>query len=121
MIAVSVSTRYALSLVNFNVRAGLMAQAFGIMAKKYEAITEKVISPTGRIVQSIRVAIIEMSCLGERQFDISGYPYDTPMQALADDWDAIGKDADLAARKVIEGQDENDVATKEIEQKPCAQ
>ena len=44
------------------------------MVKKYEIVQRSVRLSSGELVRKIGVAIIEMTCLGERRLDISGYP-----------------------------------------------
>jgi hypothetical protein len=40
------------------------------------------------------------SCLGERHFDLAGYPYDSEEDAHAADWDRLAQDASEAADKL---------------------
>ena len=48
------------------------------------------------------MAIVEFSSLGMQKFDIAGYPYDTELDALESDWNAIACDMQIAAMKVVE-------------------
>jgi hypothetical protein len=66
------------------------------MAKKYEEIRVKIPLPGGGFAEAFRMAIIEFSCLGERRFDIGGYPYESEEHAFAGDWDRLALDLEAA-------------------------
>jgi hypothetical protein len=44
------------------------------------------------------MAIVELTCLGERRFDVSGYPHDRELDGLTSDWQAFGQDFRSAAK-----------------------
>lgn len=106
-----------LALVSFNSGYGVASTIPRAMSKKYEVVSEKVLSPTGRIVEAFRVAIVEMTCLGERRFDLSGYPHESASEALSEDWAAIGHDGRIAVKKVATELGSENVTKEEAEQK----
>lgn len=71
-----------------------------VMSKKYQLVRERVQSPESGFVEAIRVALVEFACLGERRFDITGYPYEGEDEAFLEDWRALGTDARSAFRSV---------------------
>lgn len=84
-----------------------------VMSKKYEIVKGKIVSPGGGFIEAFRMAIVEMTCFGERRFDVSGYPYDTPSQALSNDWIVIGEDGRAAIEKVAHEAKDQDGATQQ--------
>ncbi len=72
-----------------------------VMSAKYEIVQEKVAVAGGGFMKAFRIAIVEMTCMGERRFDVAGYPYETSSEALADDWSVIGQDGQTAIRKIV--------------------
>ena len=74
------------------------------MSKKYEEVRVKIPLPGGGFAHALRMAIVEFSCLGERRFDIAGYPYESEEDAFASDLERLAQDAETAA----------DAFTKEI-------
>jgi hypothetical protein len=69
------------------------------MAKKYELVRDRMPTPGGGFVEAFRMAIVEFSCLGERHFDLTGYPHESEAAALMSDWAALGVDFCAAAEK----------------------
>ena len=72
------------------------------MSKRYQIVRDLVPTREGGFVHAIRVAIVEFACMGERRFDISGYPHHSADDAFVDDWNAIAGDARRAISKVGE-------------------
>jgi hypothetical protein len=70
------------------------------MVKKYQVLRERIPTSEGGFVEALRVALVEFACLGERRFDISGYPHSSAHDALLSDWQALAHDARSAVRKV---------------------
>lgn len=70
------------------------------MSKRYEIVRDLLPLPGGGFVEALRMAIVEFTSLGPRQFDLAGYPYDSELEALESDWDALGKDFRQAAVKL---------------------
>jgi hypothetical protein len=73
------------------------------MTKKYEEIRVRVPLPGGGFAEALRMAIVEFSCLGERRFDIGGYPYESEEHAFASDWERLAQDAETAAEQLRKG------------------
>lgn len=71
------------------------------MSKQYQVIKDRVPRPGGGFVEAFRMAIVEFTCLGERQFDVAGYPYATEGEALATDWAALGLDFRNATTSIM--------------------
>lgn len=69
------------------------------MTKRYQLVRESVLTPAGGFVEAVKMAIFEFGCLGERRFDLSGYPHQSENHALASDWDKLGQDALSATAK----------------------
>jgi len=72
------------------------------MSKRFQIVRDKMPTPDGSFIEAIRIALFEFACLGERRFDISGYPYESASEAFEDDWQALGADAKRAATIVID-------------------
>ena len=71
------------------------------MSKKYEIVRDKVPLPGGGFIEAVRMALIDLSCFGERHLDLTGYPHESEAAALASDWAALGVDLRAAAEKVM--------------------
>lgn len=70
------------------------------MTKRYQIIRQKMPSPTGTgFIEALRVAIVEFSCLGERRFDVSGYPHESVEDALSCDLQMLSDDYSRAQEK----------------------
>lgn len=70
------------------------------MTKRYQLVADRVPNPSGAgFFETLKMAVVEFSCLGETRFDLSGYPHQSEGRALAQDWDRLGQDALEAARK----------------------
>lgn len=94
------------------------------MSKHYRAVKKRLKSPTGGIVEAIEIAIVEFTCLGEKHYDLQGYPYTDTQSALAADWKALGIDMRNAVNKVAAsehltagGTEAEKAATPEIEER----
>ena len=64
------------------------------MSKKYQVFRRKSLLPEG--------GIDEFSCLGERRFDLSGYPHESELDAFAEDWAKLAEDANVARKNLKE-------------------
>ena len=73
---------------------------FQRMAKRYQIVRDRMPNRDGGFIEAFRLALIEFSCLGERRFDISGYPYGSQEDAFGDDWQALAGDARAAIKHV---------------------
>ena len=62
------------------------------MSRKYELVRYSLPKLGAGFFDAFRMAIVEMTCLGERRFDLSGYPYETHEDALMHDWASLGQD-----------------------------
>jgi hypothetical protein len=81
------------------------------MTKKYQLVRDRIAVPGGGFVEALRMALIDLSCLGESHLDLTGYPHDSEAAAMASDWAALGVDMRAAAEKVsmlaqVKGKDE---------------
>ena len=77
------------------------------MAKRYQVIRDRLPVPGGGFKEAFRMALIEFTCLGERRFDISGYPHESEYGALMSDWSALGADLRVAVKCIeTEARDE---------------
>ena len=70
------------------------------MSKRFEPIKVKLPLPGGGFIDAFRMALVEMTYLGERRFDISGYPHQSEGDGLASDWTALGDDFRAAVQVV---------------------
>jgi hypothetical protein len=62
------------------------------MAKKYVAYPVKRQDRAGNIIRGFVLGLAEFGCLGTRLYDLSGYPYESEVEALRSDWLAVGED-----------------------------
>ena len=72
------------------------------MSKRYELVKELLPRAGGGFAEAFRMAIVEFSSLGMEKFDIAGYPYDTELDALEGDWNAVARDFQIAAMRVVD-------------------
>jgi hypothetical protein len=81
------------------------------MSKKYEIVRDKMPVPGGGFIEAFRMALVDLSCFGERHLDLTGYPqeHESEAAAMMSDWAALGADFRNVADKVIseDGADEN--------------
>lgn len=70
------------------------------MSKRYELIWDKVPVSGGGFIRAVRMALVDMSCFGERHLDLAGYPHDSEQDALLSDWSALGADFREAVGKI---------------------
>lgn len=70
------------------------------MSKKYQVVSDRVRTPEGGFISSIRMALVEFTCLGERRYDIAAYPHSDHFDAFSSDWANLGGDARKAIEKV---------------------
>ena len=70
------------------------------MSRNYEMDHEGAPRLGGSFMKAIRLVILEMACLGERRFEVSGYPHVSLVDALSDDWAAIGQDFRSALQRI---------------------
>ena len=73
------------------------------MSKRYQIVRDKIVKPGGDIVDAFRMAIVEFTSLGERRFDLTGYPHESEVDAIMGDWTQIGQDLKTAESKVLAG------------------
>ena len=84
------------------------------MSKKYELVRDKIPLPGGGFVEAFRMALFDLSCLGDgRRLDLTGYPHESEEAAMMSDWAALGVDFKAAVDKVqlwieVEGDSESD-------------
>ena len=71
------------------------------MSKRYQFVRERIVSPEGGFMEAFRMAIVDFTNLGERRFDLAGYPHASEQDALVRDWTEIGKDLKIAERKIL--------------------
>jgi hypothetical protein len=69
------------------------------MTKKYIVVRDRIPSAIGGFIEAFRMALVELANMGERHFDLTGYPHDTEADALLSDWAALGADFNDAASK----------------------
>jgi len=71
------------------------------MTKQYKAFRRRLPKPGGGgFFEAIQMALVDMSCLGERRFDLSGYPHESEADALMSDWVALGGDMQHAIEEI---------------------
>lgn len=70
------------------------------MSKKYEIVHDKIPVAGGGFIEAFRMALVDLSCFGERHLDLAGYPHESAEAALLSDWAALGVDMRAAAEKV---------------------
>lgn len=70
------------------------------MSKRYQVLKRRLPRTGGGFVEAFVMGIAEYSCLGEQNFDLSGYPYESEIDAFAEDWKTLSKDAYAAADKL---------------------
>ena len=71
------------------------------MSKRYQVVRDKIRQSEGTFIEALRIAPVEFTCLGERRFDVAGYPHADESEALQSDWAALGQDFRVAA-KIVE-------------------
>jgi hypothetical protein len=74
---------------------------FQTMSKRYQVVRDKIWRSEGGFIEAFRMAIVEFTNLGERRFDLDGYPHASEEEALMRDWAEIGKDLKVAEKKVF--------------------
>jgi hypothetical protein len=70
------------------------------MAKRYQIARTRAPLRGGGFADAFRLSIVEFSCLGERHFDVTGYPYESGEDAFAADWERLARDAEAASDKL---------------------
>jgi hypothetical protein len=70
------------------------------MSRRYQVVRDRIVRPGGSFVEAFRMAIVEFTNLGERRFDLAGYPHDSEQDALVRDWAEVGKDIKVAEGKL---------------------
>lgn len=70
------------------------------MTKKYIVVRDRIPSPLGGFIEAFRMALVEFTNMGERHFDLTGYPHNSEAEALMSDWGALGADFATAAKKI---------------------
>ena len=70
------------------------------MSKKYILGRDRIPTPVGGFIEAFRMALVELTNMGERNFDLTGYPHETEADALMSDWAALGADFTQAAAKI---------------------
>lgn len=70
------------------------------MSQRYQIARDRIVRPGGSFIDAFRMAIVEFTSLGERRFDIAGYPHDSEQEALIRDWAEVGKDIKVAEAKI---------------------
>lgn len=70
------------------------------MSKRYEYFRKRLPLPGGGFRDAFLVGLVEFSCLGERRFDVEGYPYESDAEAMLSDWEQLGRDFSRAADKL---------------------
>ena len=73
-----------------------------VMSKRYEPVRNKIPMPGGRFAEALRMALVDLTCFGERHLDLAGYPHESEAAAIMGDWSAVGVDFRTAAAKVID-------------------
>ncbi len=68
------------------------SRVFDNMTRKYALVRHKEPRPGGGFMDAFRMAIVELSSFGEQHFDLAGYPYESPEDALSADWAVLGND-----------------------------
>ena len=81
-------------------RSGFQTSIGNLMSKKYQVIQEVTRNSDSGFLAAIRVALVDFTCMGERRFDLAGYPYENADEALWSDWVAIGSDARRAIKAI---------------------
>ena len=71
------------------------------MSKRYQLVRELFPLANGNFIEAFRLALVEFTSLGMQKFDIAGYPYDTEAQGLGADWNAIARDCQISAVRVV--------------------
>src|SRR5262249_7640991 len=70
------------------------------MSKKYYVVEDKIPLPGGGFAKAVRMALLDMSCLGDgRHLDLTGYPHQSEEAAMMSDWAALGVDFSKAVSK----------------------
>jgi hypothetical protein len=70
------------------------------MSKRYILIRDRIPTPVGGFIEAFRMAMVELTSMGERHLDLTGYPHETETDALMSDWAALGADFTEAAAKI---------------------
>ena len=70
------------------------------MTQRYTVIKSKVPGAGGRFVEAFLLGLADLGSLGDRYFDLAGYPYETETEALSSDWLRLEGDFRAAVNKI---------------------
>ena len=88
--------------LRYGCSVGLDKRSTAFMTKRYQLVKVRHHDPSGvGFIDAFRMALVEFGCLGERHFDVSGYPHESSAHALMADWSRLGQDMRCIQQRLL--------------------